>query len=193
MTRRWAIALVLIIAAAATLVGLQLYTTRGTKQAAAPTTGAPGSGSAIATAPLGAPGVIPPLPKGASSTPAEAAGPAKDGVQLHPMASAPLDVVAAVATRIVPAGATYSVRFRPWGFGPASTFGQTLVVTVTRVEAKDGAPSIDSLSRHPMLFVMNAAEGGDVADGGLRTGTVVFKEDAGRVVPFLTGTAPTSP
>jgi hypothetical protein len=146
---------------------------------------APGTSTASGTASTRPPGYIAPLPGGKPLKPVSPTSVAKGGSALHPLSSAPAGLIAGFSAGKLPTGSTYAVTFRPWGYGPASHTGQTVVVTLTTIEPVGGAPDLRSLTRPPMLLVMSAAEGGEVLAGGLHTGTVTFVADGAQLVPTL--------
>lgn len=210
MTKKWVLVAV-GAAAAALLVGGQLLLVNRASPPKAPAgqtaeaTSAPSpsaaskgsatkqpSSSALSTVPSQPPRVIAPLPGGAPLKPIKPAGPAKTGSALHPLSEAPVGLVAGFSPGRARPGATYAVTFRPWGYGPADRWGQTVVVTVTKVVPTGAAPDVSALMRGPVLMVMDAPQGGNVAAGGAGTATLTFRAEGAKMVPTLSNVeAPT--
>jgi len=191
MRNRTLIVVVGLVALAAVLVAGQLYLTRPKPSPAASPTAT--NASTELTSQTGVPGVVPPLPGGKALPSVAPSGPAKEGALLHPLSSAPVGVVAGLVNGKIPPGSVYTVKFRPWGYGPAGSTGQTVVITVTSFAPTGSAPEINAMSRTPLLAVMDARQGGDVRTGGAQTGTLTFLKSGTSVVPVLskvTGATP---
>ncbi len=140
-----------------------------------------------------APRPVAPLPGGTPLARISPEGVAADGDRLHPLASAPAGLVSGVSSELLPEGTRYRINFKPWGYGPASRLGQTLVVTITKYTPVGEAPNLDRLAKVPLLLVMNASDGGDLAAGGHFTGTITFTPQDEQLVPVLAQAKPLTP
>lgn len=204
MAKKWVLITAGVAAAAILLVGGQLLLAGRTSSRTVPaeqaagvtatpspsaasqgaTATEPGS-SAQTTSPSQPPGVIAPLPGGAPLKPIKPAGPATAGSALHPLSAAPPGLVAGFSAGRARPGAAHTITFRPWGYGPADRWGQTVVATVIKTTPTGDSPDISALMRGPVLLVMDAPRGGNVAAGGFHTATLTFAADGARLVPTL--------
>lgn len=183
MRRRTLVISAAVVAIAVLLVTGQLLMTR---RLASPETSPPSATASLElTSQTGVPGLVPPLPGGKRLPSAAPSGPLRDGFPLHPLSSSPTGLIAGMSPTRIPAGSTYSVTFRPWGYGPAGPTGQTVVITATSISASGTAPDISSLSKTPVLAVMDARYEGEVSVGGRHTGTLTFLSNGGQVIPVL--------
>jgi hypothetical protein len=194
MRKKWVLVAGGVIAFGALLVAAQFLSTRGSTPVASPThtAGAP-AGAVEATSGTGIPGVIAPLPGGPKLPAIKPTSAAKPGARLHPLTDAPRGLISGVSPQRIAPGSTYSVRFKPWGYGPANRYGQTVAVTVTKATPTSGAPDIAWLVRSPLLAVMYAAHGGNVLAGGTQAATLTFSTAGANVVPVLSRVGPAKP
>lgn len=186
MRKTWIwVALAVILLAG--LVTGQLLMTRHDKDASESSSAkSQGSYRAESNAPT-----IPPLPEYQRELSRIAPrGPLKAGDPLPPLAASPAGLVSGFAKSAAPAGSAFEIIFRPWGMGPVSPMGRTIVATVYSAQ---GAGPNSLLAKRTVLLIMDSRRGGTVTQGGTYRGTVTFTQTSTGAVPVLSKVESNSP
>jgi hypothetical protein len=167
-----------VVLAAAVLVGAQILLSR---PAVLTKPSSPSAGSTAAT--------LQPIPRmqtAETRIPSRRlTAPVPAGVILTPLADAPGATISGLALDAVPAGASYSIRMRPYGFGPSSNLGTQLVIRVDSVSAGPQADGAKSIANANLLVLVDTLHGGAVTRGGRYSATLTFRSDGKRLVPVL--------
>ncbi len=184
MRRRWMLIAAGAIVAAAALVGGQLLLNRANVRS-------PAASSASTTSTAGAV-ARQPQPMPSRLAPIASTRPAADGAPLHPLRDSPPNVIAGLLLGKLPSGSAYTVRFRPWGYGPSDARGLTVAVTIVSATGLGTAPRADGLRNKTLLLSMDPKNEGVVYGGGTMTGVLTFVAAGDRLVPTLSAVkAPT--
>jgi hypothetical protein len=145
----------------------------------------PAAGAATSTPPTVAVTASPRRVQRPVRDPIDASAPLTAGAPIAPLATMPAVIVSGLASGAVPSGSSYGVVLHPWGTGPISPAGPTLVVTIESMKALDGAPGVPAMRGRVMLVVEGGALGESVPGGGRFSARITFVPQSGRLVPLL--------
>lgn len=129
-------------------------------------------------------GPFPPMPT-SSLPPRKLTAPARSGEALSPLSDAPDATISALKVGTLPNGSTYSIRMRPYGFGPASSSGSRVVIRIDSAEPVRGAPKSGDLAGTNVIALIDTTHSGTVLAGGAFSATLSFRSDGKMLYPVL--------
>lgn len=188
--KKWLIVAAAVVGVAAVLIGLQVWSAKRTAEK--PQT------SVISGQSVGSTSAAVPSAKGGQATSGGVSSPpssnrslastsevAPQGRPLAVLPSAPTRTVSALKPDLATANVPYSVEFQPYGLGPERGRRPTLVVKMDRAAAPNGRRLL-RLQNANVLLIVEPAAARQVEAGGTYSGTIVFKLENKRLVPYLT-------
>ncbi len=146
----------------------------------------PGSRGPVASRPPGSPGSA---PEENIAPPEASNSPAATGEKLMMLSKAPERSLWTLSADSYDAGATASIGFMPYGFGPGD-YGKSISVKIT-----SSTPDLSAGARFPDLLgrsVVLILDDNDIDTGGAYSGTVVTRAEGDRLVLVLQSVEPLS-
>lgn len=111
------------------------------------------------------------------------------GQAISPMSGpAHKETLSGLALSSMPANSAYTIKLRPYGFGPSFLYGTRYVIFVESATPVDKAPKsvVSKLAKHDVLALIDINNnGGLMSGGGLYTATLHFYSDGEKLIPTL--------